>query len=1602
MKKAGSLFMPLLLTGGLLLLAAVAAIAQPQAAFKADTVQGCAPLVVHFTDMSAGAPTSWLWDLGNGNTSTQQNPAATYLSPGTYTVQLTATNSGGSNVVTQTNLITVFATPTINFDASQTTGCFPLPVSFTDQATTPNGSIVSWLWDFGDGQVDSVANPGHTYMAQGSYNVSLQATNSDGCTSTLTKPVYIQINSGVIADFNFTTPNSCRPPAAVSFNNASTGLGTLSYTWDFGDGQTSAATNPTHSYTAAGNYTVTLTVRNSSGCTDVIVKQQAIVLGTVSAGFTAGSPVCMGAGIPFTNTSGPMPAGARWDFGDGSFSNQLNPVKVFGSAGMFPVKLVSDFGTCKDSITLPVTVLQKPQSDFSAVNTTGCKTPLTVTFTSNAVNAVSYRWLFGDGQTSTSPNPVITYNQFGSFDVTLIVTNAAGCTDTLVKPRFVQIARPRVTITNTPQEGCVPYSFSPLFTVLTGDIITSYTWDFGDGNTATGPSPTNIYITPGTYTVKLVYTTAGGCIDSTVVPMAIRVGTPAVPAFNATPRIACAYQAIQFTDQSTGTIDRWLWQFGDGTSSGAQNPAHRYGDTGWFTVTLTVYNNGCPATLVMPNFVYIKPPIARFIDSMDCATPFTRWFRDRSIGALSWSWDFGDGNTSILQDPMHVYAAVGTYNVTLTVRNDTCEHTTQQTVRITNETADFAALNTVVCRNTAQTFTALNTTPANITRYRWDFGDGNIINGGSTISYTYRQSGQFDVTLTITDVNNCTSSLLKPLYIQANGPVAGFTVPATGICAFTPVVFTDASVPDGSNPIVQWRWKYGDGTSDTLTAPPYEHTYNRAGQYNVTLVVTDGMGCTDSITKPRSVLISKPSPLFSTPDTLSCVNGPVHFVNQTASNTPTSYTWDFGDGQTSSALNPIHNYTIEGTFTIKLTATDRYGCIDSISAGQYIGIFNPRSAFAISDSEATCPPLVVNFTNQSDHYTSYMWDFGDGTRTALSNPRHFYSFPGTYQAQLTVTSPGGCTDVSYHQLVIRGPQGSFTYDNPISCSPDTVHFTGTTKDIASFTWDFGDGTVVATGDSILTHIYIRIGNYLPKMILTDPGGCRVPYPGPDTIQVYGVNANFGATPPVLCDSGLVRFTDSSKANEPVISYEWDFGDGGGSALQNPTHEYPVSGLYPIQLIVKTSLGCVDTARLPEPIKIVRSPQLDITGDLGKCAPALLQFAATILVPDTSALQWKWDFGNGAPASQLQNPAAVNYPVPGDYLVTMTGTNSTGCVDTVLRTVHSYPMPVVKARQDATICRNSTATLQASGADQYDWKPETDLSCISCATTLAAPTVNTTYYLYGQTQYGCAGSDSVRIKVKQPFRIQTGPADTICVGNFRQLSASGAELYQWTPNYGLSNDAVSNPVATPVTSQVYRVVGWDSSHCFSDTAYIPFVVYSYPSVDLGQDIHVSAGDSVVLKPNLSSDVVAIKWQPSAGLDCNTCFNPLAKPLQNTTYRAEVINQGGCIARDNIALFVFCNNANIFMPNTFSPNGDGQNDYFYPRGRGLYTIKNFRLFNRWGEMIFERLAFHANDASTGWDGTHKGKPAPSDVYVYTIEVICTTGQTMLYSGNVMLLR
>ena len=576
-----------------------------------------------------------------------------------------------------------------------------------------SGTITRREWDFGDGIFSTDQNPQHTYFTAGNFNVSLRITNSFGCITSLTNPQYIQISSGVKAGFTNTVPATCNQPATIQFSNTSTGIGVLSYQWQFGDGSTSALENPSHTYSVAGSYTVSLIVFNTNGCSDTIIKPNIITLGNVKADFSAPAIVCQGSNVNFLNTSNPAPSAATWNFGDGTSSNSINPVKVFANTGNFNVKMIASFGACKDSVIKPVQVMAKPVVDFTAGPTFSCKAPLTVNFSNITLGGKTFSWDFGDGTSSTLANPSHTYLKEGFYSVKLVVTNDAGCINSTIKKDFIKIKSPVVSINNLPQKGCAPLTHTFYSECKFSRPGNKYIWNFGDGTTSASSSPTHTYTIPGAYTVSLFYSTSSGCTDSVKVINGILVGSKPAVNFSAVPRDVCAFMKINFTDLSTGNPNEWLWLFGDGSSSADKNPDHQYSDTGYFSVTLIAINNGCADTLLLPDYIHIKPPVAKFKYTNICSQPGHVVFTDMSIGADTWNWDFGDGTSSTMQNPVHDYAVSGVYTVQLTVTNNTtgCAYTKTDVVNALKEIPDFTSSVTAVCKNAPVIFRAVNSIP---------------------------------------------------------------------------------------------------------------------------------------------------------------------------------------------------------------------------------------------------------------------------------------------------------------------------------------------------------------------------------------------------------------------------------------------------------------------------------------------------------------------------------------------------------------------------------------------------------------------------------------------------------------------------------------------------------------------------------------------------------------------------------------------------------------------------------------------------------------------------------------------------------------------------
>jgi gliding motility-associated-like protein len=885
--------------------------------------------------------------------------------------------------------------------------------------------------------------------------------------------------------------------------------------------------------------------------------------------------------------------------------------------------------------------------------------------------------------------------------------------------------------------------------------------------------------------------------------------------------------------------------------------------------------------------------------------------------------------------------------------------------------------------------------------YFWDFGDGTKISDSvPDMVHFFQTAGHYSVTLIVKNKLGCSDTLTKNLFIEVDGPTAKFGTLQPGTCINNSLTFIDSSSTDGTHTLTQWTWDYGDGTIETVTSPPFQHTYNAAGTYSVSLVVVDNKGCSDKIVKTNSVIISKPLASFSSPDTLTCSGKPIQF-NDLSAGPGLTYLWKFGDSTTSNDANPLHQYTSQGIYTVGLTVTDKFGCTASAEKLNYINVSNPKAGFLMSDSISTCPPLVVTFTNTSKNSIDYTWDFGDGTTSLLKDPTHFYSTPGTFRASLRITGPGGCIDEISKNIVVKGPSGSFTYTNITGCNPLQTNFKGTTTRNISFVWDFNDGTTVTTKDSLINHTYTNPGNYLPKMILVDVNGCRVPIIGIDTIRVFGINAAFDISQRTLCDSGSVQFTGKSITNDLVTSYLWDFGDGTSSSVKDPTHTFSTTGSFITKLVVKTSSGCTDTASLSTPVKIIASPKIGIGGGNSSCIPATLNFTGQVLAPDTSILTWKWDMANGNMYTQ-KDPPTQQYTIANTYTIKATATNSTGCSNTATKVIEAYPLPDIRTNADLWICKGKSITLNASGGVSYTWSPSGSLSCSTCASPDAKPDTATKYFVTGTSVNGCINKDSILLSVKSPFKMQVSPSVSLCRGRSTIMSASGTDRYVWTPSLGLNNALIAEPKASPYESTNYRVIGTDDLGCFSDTGYVSVKVYAIPTVNAGEDKTINVGQTIDLVPEISADVTGVNWSPTSGVFRNNYPGIAARPVESTEYTVEVVNEGGCRARDMITVYVLCNNANVFIPNTFSPNRDGVNDIFYPRGSGLFTIKMMRIFNRWGDVVFEKGNMSPNNASMGWDGTFKGQQLTPDVFVYLIDIVCDNNTVLTYKGNIALIK
>ncbi|REJ85288.1 MAG: PKD domain-containing protein [Bacteroidetes bacterium] len=1257
---------------------------KPSASFTCPVTTSCLDNnQISFSNTSTGAVT-YLWDFGDGTTSTQTNPVHSYNQSGQFTVTLIATNAFGcQDVRIQNQLVTIHPKPNANIGTNFTTACRP---SDTFQFSNIGQFHNSWYWTFGDGRSSTLQNPSHIYSSPGTYNVNLIVTNTFGCSDTSDQPTVVNVESGNWGVFSSNVDSGCAP-LTVTFGSINVNI--ASYRWDFGDGGTSTQSNPTYIYNTPGLYTVRLIMQRNDGCTDTVVRTNKIYAGAKpTASFTYQNSVgCGPLTVSFTNTSQNF-VSCLWVFGDGNTSTATNPVHTYNNSGTFNVTLKTwgPSGCTKSIVYYNIVKVTRTRAMFSATPRIGCP-PLNTQFTNlSPGSGLTYTWNFGDGTTSTAANPSHTYNSSGNFDVTLIVRDSLGCTDTLRKPSFIQTVNPAANYIPPPTtSGCAPLTTQ--FTDATAGS-TAWLWNFGDGTTSTLQNPVHTYTRPGLYTVSLTTTSAGGGCTQTINNFSTFNVQGGYAGFTHSATTCPPWQA-SFVDTSLNAVS-WFWDFGDGTTSTQQNPTHNFTRPGYHSVSLTITtSDGCSYTTMQSNSVYFTPFGANFYGiTQGGSFPMPVQFYANSVGATGWLWDFGDGTTSTLENPLHIFNTYGNYNITLTITNGIC------TLFYDPPPFNFGAPDTTPvdvgnpgtpveqrgCTPLSVTFT--NKVPNSVS-WNWDFGDGNT-STQQFPSHTYTTPGIFTVVLRTTDANGTASVLRMDSIVKVFGPRAGFSFSQLASCTNTQVTFTDTSL----NASV-WQWDFGDSTFSSLRNPV--HVYNSGRpNYIVKQTVRDTSGCVSSIS--TSLFSNFVSPLIAS-ETEICGRDTIHFFTS-MQNFP-SYLWNFGDGNTSTLPNPSHVYTSEGVFNVSLTITDASGCSQTFHITPAITVHLPVASFTSTGTQG-CDKLNVLFTNTSQNADAYWWDFGDGTSSSLTNPLHPYMKPGKFDVSLTVMR-GNCISKIERPRYISVDTSFADFSSTVTaiCTPFTVQFNDRSVNAVSWSWDFGTGDTSNLQNPAYTFQVYNSNNI--RLAIVDSNGCRdtVYYPQPAPLF-----ADFTAS----IDSGCVPLQVTFRNNSAnAVSYFWDFGDGNTSTQMSPSHIYTRPGNFDVMLIIASHQiygPCYDTIIMPARIN-VKEPIADFsTPDLMACAPSLVNFTDLSVDADS----WLWDFGDNT-TSTNKNPSHI-YNDPGIYTVSLIVKSNTGCSDTLVKQQYIHVLgPVTRFSASATegcVPFNVSYTDQSQNAIDWYW------------------------------------------------------------------------------------------------------------------------------------------------------------------------------------------------------------------------------------------------------------------------------------------------------------
>ena len=1313
-----------------------------------------------------------------------------------------------------------------------------------------------------------------------------------------------------------------------------------------------------------------------------------------------------------------------WDFGDGSPKDtikvgdptapnpKINP-HTFPANALYYIKLTtinSIGGATTDSVAVDLSFTLN--TNFTQSQDTICPNGSVVFTPTSSPSATWWFWNYGDGSpldSTTSSSPVVhQYTTKGTYTISHWVKNGTGCPSNTAKDTVVVLQQPVASFV-APAGVCLPgntqFINSSDTSAAGAGIPYTYHWSFGTGNagdTSNVKNPVFAYTTNppvGGYPVKLTATSKFGCVSTVYTQNVNNVFTkPTSLVANTSDKKVCAGSNASFFDASSGTsqiVNSWYWSFGDGATSTQQNPQHIYTTNKIDTVKLVIgTDKGCVSDTAIWSIKVNPKPVAGTILPSSCISSGSLLFQDNSTVAIddsiqtpyTWTWNFGDGTgTFTTKDSTHTYAGVGTYyvNHSITTLNG-CTDNKKDTFTISGSRPiaksiipnrlQLCNVETITLNDTSRI--AIGT----ITRVEinWDYNNFLGLNlpnqvdlipsngaPGSSKTYSHKypvnSAGNIFVMLYAYSSSNCYDSIKTQITLFSTPKVIFNNI--NGICVdggpkYIHLAHDSSGVFD--QPIRATSYYSGPGVINDTFYPALAGVGTHYIQALYETKLPFSRHCKDSASAPITVW-ALPIPSFTTSTPL-CEGTSVAFTDHSTagagSGNISSWSWNFGDAasganNTAATQNPTHNYSTYNTYNVTLKATSDSGC-SATTTPQTITI-HPKPKVGFIVPPGVCSGTAVGFTdtskiadNTESQFTHY-WNFGDpasgtlntATGTPLVNTSHLYATPPTDSVRLIVKSIDGCKD----SLVVKLSSVVFPQQAPVFtangrtlgandtvkvCLGDAISFKNlNSPSVNQAYWAFGDSAIVNTGKTI-SHTYPNATVYTGKHYADDNNGCRT------TTATFNVLIWSLPTPVIkvgnpTCEKNNITFTDGSTAGAGsgnIKSWAWDFGDVlNNTATTNPaTHTYPTANNYNVTLTVTSDSGCKATSPVATVVNVHPNPTVKFGLPTAVCLPLAAQFTDSTTIADGSLpAAYLWNFNDVA--SGINNTAIIPNPshsfsVSNNYAVKLIVTSNNGCID------------------------SATKVLAASAIHNQP---------------IANYSVNTTSH------------DTPRVCIGTPMW-------------FKDSSGGNNAKSYWVWGDAGNIIELGSPIqhVYPAGTYIGQHYIDDNFGCRSTTVSFLAMVDTFPYVEDGSK-YILAGTSAMLSPTITGGNTYL-WTPivpfgstKTYLDFNDVSTPICTPLiDSIVYRVDVTGDGVCPAKS--LYYTVRTFSDPVIPNVFSPNGDGVNDFWDISSLQYFAGANVQVFNRYGQLVMTRLGY-----STPWNGKDlNGQPLPVGTYYYIIQL------------------